>query len=100
LTVPAPASRYGTPNARKGRKRSESALEFVSDDNAVESLPSRSSVTRNVKRWRAAGGVLEAVKGFRRLKGYADRPRLVAALRARDRQAAVVVGCRTKELQL
>ncbi len=30
--------------------------------------------------------VLEAVKGFRRLKGYADMPTLVNALRARDRQ--------------
>lgn len=35
-------------------------------------------------RWVAAG-VLEAVKGFRRLKGYADMPTLVAALRTRDR---------------
>jgi hypothetical protein len=47
-----------------------------------------------VKRWRGgqmmlrwvAAGILEAVKGFRRLKGYADMPMLVAALRARDRQ--------------
>lgn len=31
-------------------------------------------------------GVLEAVKGFRRLKGYVDMPKLVAALRARDQQ--------------
>jgi hypothetical protein len=37
-------------------------------------------------RWVAAG-ILEAVKGFRRVKGYADMPMLVAALRARDRQA-------------
>lgn len=36
-------------------------------------------------RWVAAG-VLEAVKGFRRLKGHADMPTLVSALRARDRQ--------------
>ena len=34
-------------------------------------------------RWVAAG-VLEAAQGFRRLKGYADMPQLVAALRARD----------------
>jgi hypothetical protein len=34
-------------------------------------------------RWVAAG-VLEAVKGFRRLKGHADMPKLVAALRTRD----------------
>ena len=33
---------------------------------------------------RGENGVLEAVKGFRRLKGYKDMPKLVAALRARD----------------
>ena len=61
--------------------------------NAAESLLSRTRhVQRNVKRWRGgqmmlrcvAAGVIEAVKGFRRLKGHADMPRLVAALRARD----------------
>jgi len=40
-------------------------------------------------RWVAAG-ILEAVKGFRRLKGYADMPTLVNALRARDRQLGLV----------
>ena len=63
--------------------------------NAAESLISRTRhVKRNVKRWRGgqmmlrwvAAGVLEAVKGFRRLKGHADLPTLVAALRARDQQ--------------
>ncbi len=63
--------------------------------NAAESLISRTRhVKRNVKRWRGgqmmlrwvAAGVLEAVNGFRRLKGYADMPALVAALRARDRK--------------
>ena len=63
--------------------------------NAAESLISRTRhVKRNVKRWRGghmmlrwvAAGVLEAVKGFRRLKGHADMPKLVAALRARDHQ--------------
>jgi len=63
--------------------------------NAVESLISRTRlVKRNVKRWRGgqmmlrwvAAGVLEAVKGFRRLKGYAEMPTLVSVLRARDRQ--------------
>ncbi len=67
--------------------------------NAVESLISRTRlVKRNVKRWRGgqmmlrwvAAGVLEAVKGFRRLKGYADMPTLVSALRARDRQLGLV----------
>jgi transposase-like protein len=68
--------------------------------NAAESLLSRTRhVKRNVKRWRSgqmmlrwvAAGVLEAVKGFRRLKGYADMPMLVAALRARDRQLGLSV---------
>lgn len=53
---------------------------------------------RNVKRWRGgrmvlrwvAAGVLEAVKGFRRLKGYKEMPKLVAALRARDQQLGLV----------
>ena len=54
---------------------------------------------RNVKRWRGgkmvlhwtAAAVLEAVKGFGRLKGHRDRPKLVAALRARDQQLGIVV---------
>jgi transposase-like protein len=67
--------------------------------NAAESLISRTrQVKRNVKRWRGgkmvvrwvAAGVLEAVKGFRRLKGHADLPTLVTALRARDRQLRFV----------
>lgn len=66
--------------------------------NAAESLLSRTRhVKRNVKRWRGgqmmlrwvAAGVLEAVKGFRRLKGCADMPRLVAALRARDQRLSL-----------
>ena len=40
-------------------------------------------------RWVAAG-ILEAVKGFRRLKGYADMPTLVNALRTRDRQLGLL----------
>jgi transposase-like protein len=68
--------------------------------NAAESLLSRTRhVKRNVKRWRSgqmmlrwvAAGVLEATKGFRRLKGYADMPMLVTALRARDRQLGLCV---------
>ena len=62
---------------------------------AAESLISRTRhAKRNVTRWRGgqmmvrwvAAGVLEAVKGFRRLKGHADIPKLVAALRAPDQQ--------------
>jgi putative transposase len=41
-----------------------------------------------VLRWVAAG-VLEAVKGFRRLKGHANMPKLLAALRARDQQLGI-----------
>lgn len=68
--------------------------------NAAESLLSRTRhVKRNVKRWRGgqmmlrwvAAGVLEAVKGFRRVKGHADMPRLVAALRARDQRLGLGV---------
>jgi transposase-like protein len=67
--------------------------------NAAENLISRiRTVQRNVKRWRGgqmmlrwiAAGVVEATKGFRRVKGYADMPRLVTALRARDRQLGLV----------
>ena len=63
--------------------------------NAAESLISRTRhVKRQVTRWRGgqmmlrwvAAGVLEAAKGFRRLKGHADMPKLVAALRARDQE--------------
>lgn len=49
-------------------------------------------VTRNVKRWRngamivrwIATGLREASRNFRRLRGHAGMPTLVAALRARD----------------
>ena len=67
--------------------------------NAAESLISRTRpVNRNVKRWRGgqmmlrwvAAGILEAVKGVRRLKGYADMPTLVNALRTRDRQLGLL----------
>ena len=63
--------------------------------NAIERLLSRTRhVKRNPKRWRGgtmvlrwvAAGVLEATKGFRRVKGCKDMPQLVAALTARDAQ--------------
>jgi hypothetical protein len=75
--------------------------------NAAESLLSRTRhVKRNVKRWRGgqmmlrwvAADVLEAVKGFHRLKGYADMPTLVAALRARDRQLGLVVAQEERQI--
>jgi transposase-like protein len=75
--------------------------------NAAESLLSRTRhVKRNVKRWRSgqmmlrwvAAGILEAVKGFRRVKGYADMPMLVAALRARDRQLGLGVAQEERQI--
>jgi hypothetical protein len=75
--------------------------------NAAESLLSRTRhVKRNVKRWRGgqmmlrwvAAGVLEAVKGFRRLNGYADMPTLIAALRTRDRQLGLSVAQEERQI--
>lgn len=72
---------------------SERLRQSLATTNAIESLISRTRhVKRNVKRWRGgtmvvrwvAAAMLEATKGFRRLKGKADMPKLVAALRARD----------------
>ena len=74
---------------------SERLQRSLTTTNAAESLISRTRhVKRNVKRWRGgkmmlrwvAAGVLEAVKGFRRLKGHRDMPTLVAKLRGRDQQ--------------
>jgi putative transposase len=74
---------------------SERLRRSLATTNAAESLISRTRhVKRNVKRWRGgkmmarwvAAGVLEAVKGFRQLKGHRDMPTLVAKLRARDQQ--------------
>jgi putative transposase len=61
--------------------------------NAIENVISHLRyVHHNVKRWRngrmvlrwAAAGFQEAAKGFRRIKGCTDLPRLVAVLRRRD----------------
>ena len=82
-------SPWSSCSSRSGLRRS------LATTNAVESLLSRTRhVKRNVKRWRGgtmvlrwvAAGVLEAAKGFRRVKGCRDMPVLVAALRARDAQ--------------
>ena len=79
---------------------SDRLRQSLATTNAIESLISRTRhVKRNVKRWRGgrmvlrwtAAAVLEAVKGFRRLKGHADMPKLVAALRARDQQLGITV---------
>jgi transposase-like protein len=78
----------------------ETLRRSLTTTNAAESLISRTRhVKRNVKRWRGgtmvvrwvAAGVLEAVKGFRRLKGHKAMPQLVTALRARDQQLGLVV---------
>jgi putative transposase len=78
-----------------GLNLSDALRRSLTTTNAAESLISHTRhVKRNVKRWRGgqmvvrwvAAGVLEAVKGFRRLKGHKAMPQLVAALRARDQQ--------------
>jgi putative transposase len=83
-----------------GLNLSEALRRSLVTTNAAESLISRTrQVKRNVKRWRGgqmvvrwvAAGVLEAVKGFRRLKGHKAMPHLVAALRARDQQLGLAV---------
>jgi transposase-like protein len=79
---------------------SDRLRQSLATTNAIESLISRTrQVKRNVKRWRGgqmvlrwtAAAVLEAVKGFRRLKGHKDMPKLIAALRARDQHLGIVV---------
>ena len=82
-----------------GLRLSPALRRSLSTTNAAESLISRTRhVKRNVKRWRGgqmvlrwvAAGVLEAVKGFRRLKGHKEMPTLVTALRVRDQQLGFV----------
>src|SRR6266536_897638 len=77
---------------------SDRLRQSLATTNAIESLISRTRhVKRNVKRWRGgrmvlrwtAAAILEAVKGFRRLKGHKDMPKLVAGLRARDQQLGI-----------
>jgi putative transposase len=84
----------------RGRNVPDSLRRSLTTTNAAESLISRTRhVKRNVKRWRGgqmvvrwvAAGVLEAVKGFRRLKGHTAMSQLVAALRARDQQLGLAV---------
>jgi len=76
----------------------ETLRRSLTTTNAAESRISRTRhVKRNVKRWRGgqmvvrwvAAGVLEAVKGFRRLKGHKAMPQLVAALRKRDQHLGI-----------
>lgn len=66
-----------------------------STTNPIENLNDRiRQIARRVKRWRGGemilrwvgAGVWEAERGFRRLKGSAEMPKLIAALAARDKQ--------------
>ena len=74
-------------------------LRSVSEAEAlISGAEGRDHVKRNVKRWRGgqmmlrwvAAGVLEAAKGFRRLKGHADMPQLWRVLLMRLSAALVV----------
>jgi transposase-like protein len=92
---------------REGLDETLTVLEFhlpdalrrtLSTTNAFENLQGTIRRTsRRVSRWRGGSmilrwvgaAVLEAAKGFRRLKGKAGMPKLVAALRARDRELSL-----------
>jgi putative transposase len=88
---------------REGLEETLTVLSFKLDDealkrslvttNPIENLNSvLRRIHRNVKRWRdgtmvlrwVGVGLQEATKGFRRLKGHAGMPKLLAALRAHD----------------
>lgn len=66
-------------------------LRSLSSTNPIENVQGTlSRVARNVKRWRGGAmalrwgvtGLMEAQKGFRRVKGYREIPQLVTALKA------------------
>ena len=70
----------------------------LSPTNPVESMISVArSTARNVKRWRdgemvrrwVAAGMLNAQRSFRRIKGHADMPVLVAALARHAEEVSV-----------
>ena len=74
----------------KGMNLSESLERTLSTTNPIENLNGTiRRVSRRVKRWRdgqmvkrwAAAGVLEAHRGFRKLRGYKSMPALIRALR-------------------
>ena len=73
---------------RSGRRASSTV---VSAPGTEESLHLLGSGSPSNASYRLAVGIFEAVKGFRRLKGCADMPKLVAALRARDQQCGLVI---------
>jgi transposase-like protein len=66
---------------------------FLATTNAIENTMSTvRRVTRNVKRWKDGGmirrwtaiGLMEAQRKFRRIRGYRELPKLVAALRTKS----------------
>ena len=71
---------------------------FLATTNSIENLVgSIRRVTRNVKRWRGTDmirrwtglGLFNAAKRFRRIKGYREMPKLVAALRTVESKVEV-----------
>ena len=68
---------------------------YQRDRKPDQSHASREAECQTVARWADGAAmdgrrrVLEAEKGFRRLKGHKDMPKLVAALRARDHQLGI-----------
>jgi len=79
----------------------ENLARTLSTTNPIENLNGGiRRVTRNVKRWRdgnmvkrwVATSVLEAARGFRRLRGFQGMPTLVAALRRGAEQITRVDG--------
>lgn len=76
----------------------ETLERMLSVTNAIENLfGSVRVVSRRVKRWRggkmilrwSAAGLLEAEKGFRKIRGYRDMPFLVDALKKHERECGV-----------
>ena len=70
---------------------SQTLRKTLATTNPIESaLDTTRTVTRRVKRWRdgsmklrwCAAGLLKVEKKFRRIKGYRDIPKLIAALDA------------------
>ena len=78
-----------------GMRLSDRLQRSLATTNAIESAIGKvRQVKGRVKRWRSGtmilrwvtAGLLEAERGFRRLKGAKDLPQLVTVLRHRDRQ--------------
>ena len=81
-----------------------SLLRTLCSTNPIENIQGTlQRVARNVKRWRggamalrwAVAALAEAEKNFRRVKGYKDMPRLIAALEAQVPQSSVTLQRKT-----